>query len=248
MVVLDATVFPSNALLLRNALNTMQTVINMVGANGIAHVQLPIQQSNTTSQAVMKHRRAIEDSFMAGGFDPSYTTVLDFARPANATAADQRHGLQQCLALLPRVRAPTWTAPGVVGALPLIRVCDMLGYDPDSRPGATARAEQKLGDNMEIFNLNTGVAGSCFEVKAFLDSPCFCFKSRKGVEAHAKIIDAYIAGLQRGQNDKVLIFDVLPNRWGYLFDKKYKSVSQCRQYKLSRNCTIIRAAVGVLHV
>lgn len=217
MVLLDATVFPSNALLLKSALTTVQTVINMGSAN-IGHVQLPIPQTNTTTQALVKHRRAIEDALMAGGLDTSSTAILDFARPANATASNQRQGLQTCLALLPKARAPSWTVPGVIGPLPLIRVCDMLGYDPDSRPGATARAEQKLGDNnYGDFELEDGVAGSGLVGSKLSFRLVFCSKARKGVEAHEKIIDAYIAQLQRGQNDKILIFDVLPNRRGLFF-------------------------------
>ncbi|CAK9037630.1 unnamed protein product, partial [Durusdinium trenchii] len=41
-------------------------------------------------------------------------------------------------------KASPWSLPMSIGPLSLVKVSDMLGYDPDSRPGATARAEQML--------------------------------------------------------------------------------------------------------
>ena len=61
---LDATIFPSNALLMKGALETMSCLLN-IGVQNIAHIQLPIPQSNTTPQAMTKHRRTIEDYLLS---------------------------------------------------------------------------------------------------------------------------------------------------------------------------------------
>ncbi|CAK8996456.1 unnamed protein product [Durusdinium trenchii] len=159
-----------------NAVSTLTTVLGMAGRN-IAHIQLPVPQTNTTGGALVKHRRSIEDSLLSAGFDVTTTLALLFEKPVDATGADRRGGCQTCLVLCSDIRSTPWTVPSAIGPMKLIKVNEMIGYDPDSRPGATARAEQK------------------------------------GLNPHIEIIDAYIQGLTLQDQDHIVLFDILPNRY-----------------------------------
>lgn len=139
----DATIFPANAVQLKNVFDVMALVLNM-GPQNIAHVQMPILHTNTTTSAVLKHRRHVEDSILGKSLDMNHSLALNFAKPNDGNSSDKRRLIQHCLAVVGDSKASPWTPPSVVGPVPLIRVADMLGYDADSRPGATARAEQIL--------------------------------------------------------------------------------------------------------
>ena len=140
---LDATIFPSNALLMKGALETMSCLLN-IGMQNIAHIQLPIPQSNTTPQAMTKHRRTIEDYLLSQSCG-SQAVGLHLTRPNDAHASDKRGCLQSCVAVYVDSKTFPWSLPILIGPLELIRVSDMLGYDEVNRPGVTARAEQTLG-------------------------------------------------------------------------------------------------------
>eukprot|EP00435_Cladocopium_sp_Y103_P033211 s2906_g8.t1 len=140
---LDATVFPSNAMVMKGSLEIMSSLLNM-GVQNIAHIQLPIPQSNTTLQALTKHRRTIEDYLLSHAC-ASQTVGLHLTKPNDAHGHDKRGCLQGCVACYFDSRNPPWNLPILIGPVELIRVSDMLGYDEVNRPGATARAEQTLG-------------------------------------------------------------------------------------------------------
>lgn len=142
LAILDATIYPANAASLKSAMTTMNTVLNL-SQNNIGHVMLPVIQSNTTSQALVKHARIIEDSFIGSGFDTTGKVALHLQKPLDAAANDKRGGLQTCLALSGG-KDCAWVSPVVIGPLTLVKVSEMIGYSEDSRPGATARAEQIL--------------------------------------------------------------------------------------------------------
>lgn len=142
-VTLDATIFPANSKHLMSALNTMATTLGMASRN-LGHIQLPVPQTNTTSGALVKHRRLIEDTLLSGGFDVTNNVALVLEKPADATEKDRRGGSQACISIVQDPKASSWTAPSAIGPVKLVRVMDMCGYDPDNRPGATARAEQTL--------------------------------------------------------------------------------------------------------
>lgn len=142
-MMLDATIFPANSKQLMCAFQILTTVLGMAGRN-LGHVQLPIPQTNTTSGALVKHRRVIEDALLTNGFDITNTVAVVFEKPSDSTAADRRGGVQTCVAVCQDPKASPWSLPMSIGPLSLVKVSDMLGYDPDSRPGATARAEQML--------------------------------------------------------------------------------------------------------
>ena len=195
-----------------NAVSTLTTVLGMAGRN-IAHIQLPVPQTNTTGGALVKHRRSIEDSLLSAGFDVTTTLALLFEKPVDATGADRRGGCQTCLVLCSDIRSTPWTVPSAIGPMKLIKVNEMIGYDPDSRPGATARAEQILV-LCKLFSF-------CFESNLFFvkgRSATICVSvSRKGLNPHIEIIDAYIQGLTLQDQDHIVLFDILPNRLGCLW-------------------------------
>ena len=144
---MDLTVFPANAALVKSAMNVMSNVLNL-GVSNIGHIQLPISQSQTAPPALVKHRRLVEDYFQSQGFDVTGKPVaLNFETPPDATQSDTRGGVQLCLCLqVQGSNQPSpWTRPGVVGPLHLIRVMDMIGYDPESKPAPSQRTEQQLG-------------------------------------------------------------------------------------------------------
>lgn len=147
LAIMDLTVFPANAALVKSAMNVMSNVLNL-GVSNIAHIQLPISQSQTAPPALVKHRRLVEDYFQSQGFDVTGKPVaLNFETPPDATQSDTRGGVQLCLCLqVQGSNQPSpWTRPGVVGPLHLIRVMDMIGYDPESKPAPSQRTEQQLG-------------------------------------------------------------------------------------------------------
>ena len=98
LAVLDATVFPANGMVMKSALETLGLVLNL-GPQNLGHIQLPISQSNTTSGAMVKHRRTIEDFFLSNAIDISQPVGLHLRKPADAHASDRRGCLQGCLAV-----------------------------------------------------------------------------------------------------------------------------------------------------
>ena len=145
MAFLDATVYPANASLVRSACTALGILLNM-NIQNLGHVQLPVWHTNTTSEIVLKHRRLIEDNLLIEQkLDISQTVALHFNLPDDAPASDKRGGVQTCLFVTSDLQACPWSSPRVVGPQPLIRVRDMIGFDADNKPGASARASQILG-------------------------------------------------------------------------------------------------------
>lgn len=137
--------FPANAMVVQNALNTLATVLSL-GVTNIGHVQLPVLHSNTASSALLKHRRIIEDHLMGAGLDVTQTVAVNFAQPQDARSSDRRSGIQTCIAVTGSgTRASLhWSPPALIGPLTLIKFTDLIGYDADVKPGPTARVEQTL--------------------------------------------------------------------------------------------------------
>ena len=151
-MVVDVTVYPANAKLVGTALDSLGLLLNMAGNHNAAHVQLPICHTNTTSQVVYKHRRLVEDNLMsAQKLDISQTVALH-SKPDEGHASDKRGGVQTCLFVTADQATTSWQSPQVIGPIPLIRVRDMVGFDSENRPGATARAEQKPECNRSILD------------------------------------------------------------------------------------------------
>ena len=140
------TGWPSNAAYVSAGL-TMTS--NVVGAspNNVAHVQLPVLHSSTSMQAVLRHRRLVEDNLLAGGLDVSHACQLTFAKD-DSTSRDSRKASQPCISCMSSnfkdaaVQESKAVKVGSIGPWPLIAVKDMLGYDAESKPGPRERVEQ----------------------------------------------------------------------------------------------------------
>ena len=147
---MDTTVFQAHSNLLKASMSSLSTICNL-GAKNIGHVQFPVPHSNTTGPAIAKHRRILEDHFMAARLDTSHQVALYVTRPADAPASDRRQGIHPAMSVTVDARSSPWTCPDMIGPVALVRVSDMIGYDPDSRPGATARVEQSFSSEFDIF-------------------------------------------------------------------------------------------------
>ena len=149
---MDATVFQAHSSLLKASMSALSTICNLKPQN-IGHLQLPVPHSNTTPPALTKHRRILEDHFNGAKLDTSHIVGVYVTRPADAPTSDKRQGIHPAIALCSDPKCSPWTPPDMIGPIPLVRVSEMVGYDPDSRPGATARVEQSLSCNMQVLCL-----------------------------------------------------------------------------------------------
>lgn len=141
LIALDATIYPADAGYLDSALQIVSTVCHF-GPHVVAHVQLPVPQSNTNTNALLRHTRSIEDALHTRGIDVTHKLSLNFVKPSDSTLNDKRKMLQSCMACSVDSEKLHWQPPSIVSPLPLIRINEMRGYDSDARPGPTARAEQ----------------------------------------------------------------------------------------------------------
>eukprot|EP00438_Fugacium_kawagutii_P025218 Skav218922 [mRNA] locus=scaffold2606:202536:209042:- [translate_table: standard] len=139
---LDATIYPADAGLLDASLQIVATVCHF-GPHCIAHVQMPMPQSNTNTNALLRHSRSIEDNLHNRGVDITHRLSLHLAKPADSTAQDKRRAMQSCLSCYSDGERLLWRPPAVIGPMPLVKISEMRGYDAESRPGPTARTEQK---------------------------------------------------------------------------------------------------------
>lgn len=189
LALIDCTIFPANATLLKNVIACAGLLLAM-GPHVCGHLALPVPHTNTTCDAVLKHKRLIEDWILQQKVDLSQEVALHFSKDQHGN--DRRRGIQTCFSLMCDVRRNLWSAPEVVGPLPRMKIGEMMGYDPDSRPGVAARTEQRLG--------------ICWVELAGIPLV------RKGLAAHVATLDAYMEGLTLQTDDRVLVVDVLPNR------------------------------------
>ena len=145
LALMDVTVFPSNAAMVNGALEALGVLLNM-GAQNVAHVQLPVPHSNTSVPVMIKHRRLVENNLMFDQkVDISQTVALHSKAPDDGHAGDKRGGVQTCLFVMADSGATNWACPQVIGPCSLVRVRDMIGYSEEARFGVTQRTEQILG-------------------------------------------------------------------------------------------------------
>ena len=149
IVAVDTTLWPANSAYVTTALDQLQTVLNM-SANNIGHVQCPVTQAQTTTQATLKHKRFLEDLMLARNLDLARTVTLIYKKQESSQRNDRRQMTQSGYAVTSEhTRLGAWISSevlqtGIINDLPLIKVGDMRGYDPDNKPGAGARVEQIL--------------------------------------------------------------------------------------------------------
>lgn len=146
----DCTVFPANSLYVKSCQTVAASALAM-GSTTLCHVQMPVVQSQTSPSAVLTHRRLLEDQFFKANLNINNHVQLLFKKE-DCSTQDKRALSQLCLALTHNnFPANEWVAnstavkSGVLGPVSLLRCSDFLGYDEASRPGASARVEQKLG-------------------------------------------------------------------------------------------------------
>ena len=140
--------WPNNAQYLASCTQAFQALLSMSPCHA-GHVQMPVPQCQAIPQAVLKHRRLLQDALNSAGFDVLRDVSLVFDK-AGCPAGDKRDPWHPCI-FVTAVGHETnmWSECAVsslrsIGPCPLIRVADMLGFDAENRPGAAARVEQKL--------------------------------------------------------------------------------------------------------
>ena len=142
---MDCTVWPKNDNV-SDCLQVLQTVCS-VGASNVGFVQLPLVHSQTTQGAVVKRKRLVEDFFLKADCDFSASLTLVFSKEGLRVDTG-RPSSQPCF-LVTVGKCNKWAESqafqtGIVGPLQLAPTRDLLGYDPENRPGAAARVEQSL--------------------------------------------------------------------------------------------------------
>lgn len=141
----DTTVWPANATYVRNAMNSAAAILALSSAS-VCHLQFPVNQTQTSAPAAMKHRRILEDQAVKLNLNLAYHVLVMWER---RQSADRGQG-QICSALFhnnyPRPEFANCEAvqTGAIGPVPLIAANDMLGYDETTRPGPSATVEQVL--------------------------------------------------------------------------------------------------------
>ena len=151
---LDATVWPKNELV-NEALQVLHTVCSMGSAN-MGYIQYPLLHSQTSLTAQCKHRRYMEDKLLNTESDFSTSFTLLFNKQGMRADSSQPSS-QQCV-LITVGNNNKWSQSaayqnGFLGPLALTPMRDLIGYDPDNRPGASSRVEQRLGYVWLLFSL-----------------------------------------------------------------------------------------------
>lgn len=148
MVTLDCTVFPANSTYLAAALKTFATLLSM-GSAMVGLVLYPVFQSQTSESALLKHRQQIDNALLKGGLSVINPIQVLYEKP-QSTARDTRSLHQLSLATFHNhfAKHSFWQSQAVregkMGPAPLIKMGDLLGYDSETKPGASARVEQFL--------------------------------------------------------------------------------------------------------
>lgn len=113
-------------------------------------VYLPVAHAATTQEAVLKHRHKLEICLAKAGLYILNVITLQFIKQGSSLQ-DRRKNTQQALFVVTSDHKDdgAWTKSHVwerqtIPSVPLIRVSEMVGYDPESKPGAAARVEQML--------------------------------------------------------------------------------------------------------
>ena len=155
----DTCVWPSNSIYVGNCLATFINVLAM-SPNNAGHCQTPVSQSQTTTDAWVKHRRVLEDTLKKGRMDITVPVTLTFDK-STCHANDKRNVNHPCLFVtaVDHQQQNSWTtssavSKGIIGPCSLIRVTDMKGFDPDNRFGPAMRTEQFLGSSQYIFGFS----------------------------------------------------------------------------------------------
>ena len=149
LALVDFTVFPADATYTSNCLEVVKALLT-TSSDTCAHIQLPIVQSQTSSNAVLKNRRKVEDSLQAASLDV-LGQVTQMYDKSDSRANDARKTTQCALAVtFTGHESNPWheskvLTHGAIGPSSLIAFNQMLGFDREAGPpGAAMRSEQIL--------------------------------------------------------------------------------------------------------
>lgn len=148
----DTTLWPANSNVVSGAETAMAHVLSM-SANNVGWVQYPQMQSQTTENALLKHKHLLEKNILKQRLTCHHTVQILYSKP-DSSAADKRPLSQPALAVFhstfqdPAFLNSAGIREGKIGPCPLLRVADFLGFDDDARPSPSARIEQRLGLNL----------------------------------------------------------------------------------------------------
>ena len=143
------TVFPANAERVKSAFNILSSVCAMSSSH-CGWLMMPVHQTQTNQQALMKHRRSVEDALVKTSINLTNEVAILFQKPDGAR--DGRPMQQPARIAIHNNYVPT--SPFLestacqdarTGPCQLIKITDFIGYDPEAqRPGASARVEQSF--------------------------------------------------------------------------------------------------------
>ena len=151
--VVDATVWPSSTQYMMDSVGFLQNVVSISNLS-IGHVQLPLFHPATSMNTILKNTHRLQLALLNGDLDISSNVTLLFSKEGSRQGSDKRPLTQNCVAISAgktcRWQECDALQSGVLGPLPLLKVSEMQGYDPESgqRPGAAARLEQMLALNL----------------------------------------------------------------------------------------------------
>ncbi|CAK9064704.1 FO synthase subunit 1 [Durusdinium trenchii] len=128
-----------------NMADMIQMMANVcsTGSTCIGYIQLPVMHSQTSMPALLKRKRLTEDTLLKINADFSTQITLLFSKESTRACTDKRLPSQMCVACA-MGKNNRWiensqpVQNGVMGPFALCAVADMMGYDADSKPGASA--------------------------------------------------------------------------------------------------------------
>ena len=152
---LDVTVFPANAERVKAAFDIISSVCSMSSSH-CGWIMMPVHQAQTNQQALMKHRRHIEDSLVKASINLTSEAAILFAKPDGARdgrsmSQPARVGIHSSYMGSSPFLETSACQDARVGPCELIKITDFIGYDSEQRPGASARVEQTLGQKSGVF-------------------------------------------------------------------------------------------------
>ena len=167
LALFDCCVWPSNSGYLQACTQAFHALLALSPKHA-GHLQIPLPQAQTHAAAVLKHRRTLEDSLVSRELDIMRPVSLMFDK-AGLPAGDKREPWHPCLFVTNsnHESSNAWCESAVaqqrsIGPCQLIRVADMLGFDSETRPGASSRTEQFLVFSWSLLSsLQLGVLGLC---------------------------------------------------------------------------------------
>lgn len=159
MCSMDCTVWPADSSYLQNALSVLGSILAM-SSSYFGLVMHPVLQSQTTRQAVLKHKHLLENSLQKQQLTSHQSIQILYCKP-DSTSRDGR-GLSQLATAVfhESFDASPWTESmavreGKCGPCKLLPISQFLGYDDVSKPGASARVEQTRGVVNKFYWANT---------------------------------------------------------------------------------------------